>query len=219
MAKSAWGWHSSGARRQPSEMRPWNLTEGVDGISNPGVFPVKKRWLSRGWTTTSLHCLSRPRKLVDICHLRQTWFRWRRFSHVGNSTVVFWELLLRPHTVQGCFASVNWQSCTAATCVTLEMHGGSSRHSMPNLIWLNPGREQPTFQGQLVKLQDIGPLVKDLACSYRLWRPLDLFITCVWRCLRRRLRRAILLSCFYTSKPRSSKSSAALTGSAGVCKE
>ena len=97
-------------------------------ISNPGVFSGKKRWLSRGWTTTSLHCLSRPRKLVDICHLRQTWFRCRRFSHVGNSTVVFWELLLRLHTVQGCFASVNWQSFTAATCVTLEMHAGTSRH-------------------------------------------------------------------------------------------
>ena len=42
MAKSAWGWHSSGARRQLSEMIPWNMAEGVDGIPNLGVGQGKK---------------------------------------------------------------------------------------------------------------------------------------------------------------------------------
>ena len=44
---------------------------------------------------------------------------------------------------------------------------------MPNLIWFYPGRDQLLFQGQLVKLQDIGLLVKDFACSHWLWRSLD----------------------------------------------
>ena len=42
MAKSAWGWHSSGARRQLSEMILWNMAEGVDGIPNLGVGQGKK---------------------------------------------------------------------------------------------------------------------------------------------------------------------------------
>ena len=162
MAKSAWGWHSSGARRQPSEMIPWNMTEGVDGISNPGVFPGKKRWSSRGWTTTSLHCLSRPRKVADICHLRQTWFRCRRFSHVGNSTVVFWELLLRLHTVQGCFASVNWQSFTAATCVTLELHGGTSRHQCQILFDSIQAEINHHFKVNWLNFKTLGYLWKTL---------------------------------------------------------
>ena len=43
MAKSAWGWHSSGARRQLSEMIPWNMAEGVDGIPNLGVGQGKQK--------------------------------------------------------------------------------------------------------------------------------------------------------------------------------
>ena len=36
------------ARRQLSEMIPWNMAEGVDGIPNLGVGQGKKRWSARG---------------------------------------------------------------------------------------------------------------------------------------------------------------------------
>ena len=47
MAKSAWGWHSSGARRQLSEIILWNMAEGVDGIPNLGVGQRKKKVVSQ----------------------------------------------------------------------------------------------------------------------------------------------------------------------------
>ena len=79
MERSAWGWQSSGARRQLSEMTTRNMIETVDGIPNLVVSQGKKMWSARARRRTRLHCLSRPRKESDICHPRQSRFRRRRF--------------------------------------------------------------------------------------------------------------------------------------------
>ena len=64
MERSAWGWQSSGARRQLSEMTTRNMTETVDGIPNLVVSQGKKDVVSQSQEEDEAALPQPPKKRV-----------------------------------------------------------------------------------------------------------------------------------------------------------
>ena len=64
MASSACGWHSSGARRQLSEMILWNMTEAVETIPNLVVSQGKKEVVSQRLDENEFALPQPPKKRV-----------------------------------------------------------------------------------------------------------------------------------------------------------